>query len=80
MGEMRNRMEKELKLRGYSPRTIKTYLRVIHNFVAFHRRPAEKMGSAEARSYLLHLIEDKHLTAKDLDELRRAVRKKGGAS
>jgi hypothetical protein len=29
---------------------------------------------------MLHLIEDKYLTEKDLDELRRAIRKKGGAS
>jgi predicted transcriptional regulator len=28
---------------------------------------------------MLHLIQDKHLTEKDLDELRRAIRKKGGA-
>lgn len=74
MGEMRDRMEKELKLRGYSPRTIKTYLRVIHNFVAFHRRPAEKMGSAEARSYLLHLIEDKHLSSSAINQAGAALR------
>jgi hypothetical protein len=29
---------------------------------------------------MLHLIRDKRLTEKDLDELRRAIRKKGGAS
>ncbi|HEX9941520.1 MAG TPA: phage integrase N-terminal SAM-like domain-containing protein [Thermoanaerobaculia bacterium] len=61
MGEMRDRMEKELKLRGYSPATIKAYLRVVHSFVQHHRRPAETMGSSEARAYLLHPIEEKHL-------------------
>jgi hypothetical protein len=29
---------------------------------------------------MVHLVEDKHLTARDLDELRRAIRKKGSAS
>jgi len=61
MGEMRDRTEKELKLRGYSPATIKAYLRVVRSFVQHHRRPAETMGSPEARAYLLHLIEEKRL-------------------
>jgi site-specific recombinase XerD len=61
MGAMRDRMEKELKLRGYSPRTLKAYLYAVHNFVKYHKRPAEKMGIPEARAYVLHLIEEKKL-------------------
>lgn len=62
MGEMRRRMEKELKLRGLSPRTCKTYLRVVHNYARHHRRPPETMGVEEARAYVLHLIEEKNLS------------------
>lgn len=62
MGEMRDRMEKELKLRGYSPRTLKTYVRAVHNFVQYSRRPAEQMGAGEARSYVLHLIEERQVS------------------
>lgn len=62
MGEMRRRMEKELKLRGLSPRTGKTYLRVVHNYARYHRRPPEAMGVEEARAYVLHLIEEKNLS------------------
>jgi len=62
MGEMRRRMEKELKLRGLSPRTSKTYLRVVHNYARYHRRPPETMGVEEARAYVLHLIEEKNLS------------------
>lgn len=62
MGEMRDRMEKEMKLRGYSPRTLTTYLRAVHNFVRYHKRPAEMMGAAEARAYVLHLIEEKQVS------------------
>jgi integrase/recombinase XerD len=61
MGEMRDRMERELKLRGLSPRTRHCYLRAVHNFVRFYRRPAEQMGIPEARAYVLHLIEEKKL-------------------
>lgn len=62
MGEMRDRMEKELKLRGYSPRTLKAYVSAVHNFVRFHKKPAEQMGPAEARAYVLHLIEVKQVS------------------
>jgi integrase/recombinase XerD len=62
MGEMRDRMEKEMKLRGYSPRTLKTYVRAVYNFVRYYRRPAEQMGAGEARSYVLHLIEEKQVS------------------
>ena len=40
----------------------------------------DRMFGGSANPLMLHLIEDKHLTEKDLDELRRAIRKKGGAS
>ena len=62
MGEMRDRLEKELKLRGYSPRTRKAYVSAVHNFVRYHKRPAEKMGPAEARTYVLYLIEERQVS------------------
>ena len=40
----------------------------------------DRVFGGSANPLMLHLIEDKHLTEKDLDELRRAIRKKGGAS
>jgi predicted transcriptional regulator len=40
----------------------------------------ERVFGGSANPLMLHLIEDQHLTEKDLDELRRAIRKKGSAS
>ena len=40
----------------------------------------DRAFGGSANPLMLHLIEDKHLTEKDLDELRRAIRKKGSAS
>ncbi len=74
MGEMRDRMEKEMKLRGYSQRTITAYVRVVHNFVRHHRRPAETMGSTEARAYLLHMIEEKKLAWPTVNQAVCALR------
>ena len=40
----------------------------------------DRVFGGSANPLMLHLIEDKHVTAKDLEELRRAIKKKGGAS
>ena len=40
----------------------------------------DRVFGGSANPLMLHLIEDKHITEKDLDELRRAIRKKGGAA
>lgn len=74
MGEMRRRMEKELKLRGLSPKTCQIYLQAVYNFVRYHRRPAEQMGVEEARAYVLHLIEDKKLSRSSVIQAVCALR------
>ena len=38
----------------------------------------DRVFGGSANPLMLHLIEAKHLTEKDLDELRRAIRRKGG--
>jgi integrase/recombinase XerD len=74
MGEMRDRLVKELKLRGYSPSTVKAYVYVVHSFVRYHKRPAEQMGSGEARSYVLHLIEDRQVASSTANQAVCALR------
>jgi BlaI family transcriptional regulator, penicillinase repressor len=39
----------------------------------------DRVFGGSANPLMLHLLENKHLTAKDLDELRRAIRKKGAS-
>lgn len=74
MGQMRTRMENEMRLRGLSPRTRTTYLQVLQNFVKFHKRPAEQMGAEEARAYLLHLINEKKLSRSSTNQATCALR------
>jgi len=40
----------------------------------------DRVFGGSANPLMLHLIKDKHLTEKDLDELRRAIRKEGGGA
>jgi predicted transcriptional regulator len=40
----------------------------------------DRAFGGSANPLMLHLIEDEHVTEKDLDDLRRAIRKKGSGS
>ena len=59
----------------YEPaRSRKAVLRaMVNEFV-------ERVFGGAANPLMVHLIEDKHLTDKDLDELRKTIRRKGGTS
>jgi hypothetical protein len=54
MGKTHDRMAQDLKLRGLSKSTTQEYIRCARRFVAYHRRPAETMGLAEIRQFLMH--------------------------
>jgi site-specific recombinase XerD len=57
MGQLRDRMEQDLKLRRFSPATVRNYLLCCRNFSAFFQRAPEELGEAEVRAYLMHLME-----------------------
>jgi integrase/recombinase XerD len=61
MGQLRDRMEQDLKLRGLSPATIRNYLLYCRKFAAFFMRSPEELGTAQVRTFLLHQIEVEQL-------------------
>lgn len=63
MGQLRDKMKADLKLRRYRSGTIDNYLGCAKHFVAYHRRHAEEMGEAEVRAYLMHLVDERHVGA-----------------
>jgi len=66
MGQLRDRMVQDLKLRCYRRGTVQVYVGCVKRFVAFHRKPPAEMGESEVREFLLHLAEEKHLVAATL--------------
>ena len=48
----------ELKLRGFSPQTVKTYNFFLQKFMEFANKDIEQLGSDEARGFLAHLVDD----------------------
>ena len=58
-----NHIRQELRLRGYSLRTEKTYLHWIKRYIYFHWlvHPAQ-MGTQEVRAFLTWLSNEKHVS------------------
>jgi integrase/recombinase XerD len=61
MGQLRDRMEQDLKLRGVSPATIRNYLLYCRKFAGFYMRSPEQLDAADVRAFLLHQIEVEQL-------------------
>ena len=66
MGQLRNRMERDLRLRGFSERTVYAYLRASKDFARFHMKPPNELGDEEIRAYLLHLVEVRKLSGSSI--------------
>ena len=58
MGQLRDKMLGDLKLRGYRSGTVRKYLFQVRKFVAYFRRCPTTMGEPEMRTFLLHLLEE----------------------
>lgn len=74
MGHTRDRMNEDLRLRGYREKTIYTYLGCASAFVGHFGRPPSEIGREEVRSFLLHLINDRKLQPGTLKSYVGAIR------
>jgi integrase/recombinase XerD len=73
MGQLRDRMEVDLKLGGYSPSTRKIYLLYARLFAKHHMRSPAEMGEEEIRQYLLHMVEERKISRETYRQIRAAL-------
>jgi hypothetical protein len=70
MGELRERMQHDLVVRGRSPRTQEAYLAAGKGLVQhYHQRP-DTLSAQQVEGDIRHLIEQRHLAP---NSVRRAV-------
>lgn len=62
MTPLRRRMIEDLKLRNLSSRTIEIYVKRVAAFARHFDKSPGHLGKAEVRSYLLYLVEEKHVS------------------
>ncbi len=73
--EVTGELNKELRLRNYSRKTIKSYKSCIVSFLQYlHPRHPKDITSDEIRTYLLHLIDDKKFSAGTVNQVFNALR------
>ena len=73
MGQLRDRMEADLRLAGYSPSTRNIYLCYARLFAKYHMRSPAEMGEEEIRQYLLHMVEKKKISHETYRQIRAAL-------
>lgn len=66
MGQLRDRMDGDLRLRGLSEVTRTEYLRCAAHFAAYYRVSPGQLGAEDVRSYLLHLVEEQHFSPSNM--------------
>src|SRR4029453_14917846 len=61
MGELRERMQQALVVRGMAPRTQEAYLAAVQGLAQhYHQRP-DTLSEGQLHAYIRHLIEQRHL-------------------
>lgn len=74
MGKLHDKMEQDLRLRGRCANTRATYLRCARAFVKHYRKSPTELGKAEVRDFLLHLVEERKLSAASYNVYAAALR------
>lgn len=62
MTPVRQRFIEDLQLRNRSPRTIKAYVYHVRCFAEFFDQSPEQLGPDHAHQYLVHLLQEKHVS------------------
>lgn len=74
MGELRNRMNRDLEIRGYAPRTRKIYIYCVADYVKFHRKSPDLLGYEDVYKYQHHLIRDRGVSYSFFNQAVQALR------
>ena len=74
MGQLREKMEADLKIGGYSESTRRTYLFHAYKFAAYFKRSPSEMGADEVRRFLLYYIEERGISKSTFRQIRAALK------
>ena len=74
MTPLRQRMIDAMVLRGFSPRTQESYADAIYGMAKHYRRDPAQYSAQEVEAYLLHMINDRHLSYSTMNQAACAAR------
>jgi integrase/recombinase XerD len=73
MTPLRRRMIEDMTLRNLAPRTIPIYIERVVTFARHFRTSPERLGPEHIRGYLLHLIQERHVSWSYYNQARCAL-------
>jgi site-specific recombinase XerD len=62
MTPLRRRMTEDMRMRNFSPHTVRVYLERVASFADHFGRSPERIGKADLRAYLVHLVQERHVS------------------
>lgn len=74
MTPLRQRMIDAMVLRGFSPRTQQSYADAIYGMAKHYRRDPAQYTAQEVEAYLLHLVQERHLSYSTMNQAACAAR------
>lgn len=74
MSALRERMITDLRVRNYSPRTIKCYVACVASFARYAGRSPTARGPEQIRTYQAHLVDTKHASWTAINQTVCALR------
>jgi site-specific recombinase XerD len=62
MGTLREQMQRDLELRGLSPKTQKAYLHQARDFACYFKKSPEQLGEEEVKEYLHYILKERKVS------------------
>jgi len=74
MGELRDRMVRDMDVRRFSGRTVEAYVAGVRGLAKYYRRPPDQLSNDEVQRYLLYLGEERRLSVSTCNQIRCALK------
>ena len=74
MGELRDRMVRDMDVRHFSQRTVEAYVAGVKGLAKYYMRSPEHLSDEEVQRYLLYIREERKLSASTCNQIRCALK------
>jgi len=74
MGELRDRMVRDMDVRRFSARTVEAYVAGVKGLAKYYRRSPDQLRDEEVQHYLLSIREQRGLSASTCNQIRSALK------
>jgi site-specific recombinase XerD len=74
MGELRDRMVRDMDVRNFSGRTVEAYVAGVKGLAKYYRRPPDQLSNDEVQRYLLYIRDERKLSGSTCNQIRCALK------